>query len=218
MKNNRKILKIIGIVILVVAAVAIILAPNDMKLFVLIIGYLCLVVDGLMLKKATSTVMNQIKMLDQQKRYEDLIAYLDEVGPLGYQGFVVDSYRLYAQYYLGDFPAYRITAARMAKTRAWERPKFKDFQKKVKMNLACMDLVDQFYKDGKVTYHGDEFMIMEAVSAYEKGQIEKIQELLSNHPKLPKLKLFVLWMLLGNREEQLRIYPKGYVWQLLGEE
>lgn len=53
MKNNRKWLKILGIVILVIAAIGIILAPGNMKWVVLIVGYLCLVVDGLLLKKAT---------------------------------------------------------------------------------------------------------------------------------------------------------------------
>lgn len=218
MKNNRKWLKILGIVILFIAAIGIILAPGNMKWVVLIVGYLCLVVDGLLLKKATKQVMNHIKMLDQEKKYIELIAYLDEVAPLGYTGFVVDSYRLYANYWLGDFAAYRVTAGRMAATRAWGRPKFQDYRKKVEMNLACMDLVDTYYQNGTISYQGNEFMIMEAVGYYQKEQPEKIQELLNQNPKLPKLKKFVLYMLLGNKEEQLRIYPKGYITQLLGEE
>ena len=86
------------------------------------------------------------------------------------------------------------------------------------MNLACMDLVDTYYQNGTVSYQGNEFLIMEAVGYYQKEQPEKIQELLNQNPKLPKLKKFVLYMLLGNKEEQLRIYPKGYITQLLGEE
>ncbi len=187
-------------VVTVLVIACLILVPTPYKWMGALVGYLGLLVISLNYQKTNKACMSRIKELDANKKFKELVNYIHEIKPLGYKGFVVDSYLLFAYYELGDFKAYEITVSEMMKTKQWTRPKFNDFREKVKDNLACIQLLKHFADCNEVQYKGSNLMLMQAVKHYQDGNKEAIIALMNDYPKIPKLKKACMYVLSGKMD------------------
>ena len=200
MPTRKKIFILGGIVASVIAVVCLLFIPAPYKLIGSLVGYLGVLMASLNYQKTSKQIYARIKELDASHQYKEVVNYVSQVKPLGYGGFVIDSYLLYAYYELGDFKAYEETVLNMRGTRTWNRPKFADFRNKVMDNVACMALIKEMADHGTVNYAGKNLMMMQAVAHYKDGNKEAITQLMNDYPKLPKLKKACMYILSGNFE------------------
>ena len=209
---------IIGAVVFSIAiVVSLILVPAPFKMFVSLAMYLGLLFVSLSYQKTHKQCMATIKKLDQEHKYSEMIEYISQIKSVGYNGFVVDSYLLYAHYELGDFKAYEEVVLSIRNTRAWKRPKFEDFRNKVKDNLACISMLKNYADTGEVNYKGTNLMMMQAVSYYAQNNQEAIISMLSEYPKIPKLKKVCMNILGGNFEAVEGVYESEIAVSLINQ-
>ena len=196
---------------------SIFLIPAPYKWFCSLGGYLLLLLVSLSYQKTHKQCMATIKKLDQEHKYSEMIEYISQIKSVGYNGFVVDSYLLYAHYELGDFKAYEEVVLSIRNTRAWKRPKFEDFRNKVKDNLACISMLKNYADTGEVNYKGTNLMMMQAVSYYAQNNQEAIISMLSEYPKIPKLKKVCMNILGGNFEAVEGVYESEIAVSLINQ-
>ena len=209
---------IIGAVVFSIAIVgSLILVPAPFKMFTSLAMYLGLLFVSLSYQKTYKSCMARIKELDTSRQFEKQVEYINMIKPLGYKGFVVDSYLLYAYYELGDFKSYEQTVLSIQTTKAWKRPKFEDFRNKVKDNLACIALLKHMADTGKVDYKGNNLMMLQAVSHYKDGNKDEVASLLKEYPKVPKLKKACMYVLSGQFEMVETMYQHEIARNLLNE-
>lgn len=187
-----------AILVTAVIIISMFTVPSPYNWMMAMGGYVLLLLISLAYQKTHKQCMATIKELDGKHQYQQLIDYINEIKPLGYNGFVVDSYLLYAYYDLGDFKSYEETVLSIRQTRGWKRPKFEDFRSKVMDNLACIALLKHMADTGEVVYKGNHLMMMQAVEHYKQGNKEEIMALMNDYPKVPKLKKACMYVLSGN--------------------
>lgn len=180
-----------------------------------LVCYLLLLFCILNLSKASKACVAKIREYDSQRQYKELVKYAADIAPLGYKGFVIDSYVLYAHYELGDFKAYEETVLRMMKTKQWSRPKFENFTSKVEDNLACINLLKTWADTGEVKYKGDHLMMIQAVDYYHQNKPEEIVNLMKDYPKIPKLKKACLYALSNHLEGMENFYESDVATNIL---
>ena len=209
---------IIGAIFFSIAVVSsLIFVPAPYKMFVGLAMYLGLLFVSLSYQKTHKACMARIKELDHSRQFEKQVEYINAIKPLGYKGFVVDSYLLYAYYCLGDFKSYEETVLSIQQTKAWSRPKFEDFRNKVKDNLACIALLKHMADTGEVEYKGNNLMMLQAVSYYKDGNKEEVTNLLKEYPNIPMLKKVCMYVLSGQFEMVETMYKHEIARDLLKE-
>lgn len=207
----------LAIVVTILVVVCMIFVPTTYKWFGILAGYLVLLMISLAYQKTNKKCMAKIKELDETRQYSKLVDYINAIKPLGYNGFVVDSYLLYAHYELGDFKAYEETVLSIRKTRAWSRPKFNDFREKVVDNLACIRFLKDLADTGEVQYKGDNILMMQAITYYKQNDKEAIISLMNDYPKVPKLKKACLYVLSNHFEALEGFYESEIATNLINE-
>ncbi len=215
--KNRNNLKTLALAILICAIVLILILPTQLDIFILLAAYVLLMIVGFNLYQLNKQVMSKVKTLDGEGKFNEVIETLDFAKTIGYDGFVMDSYRIYANYMLGDFLSYRKVAFHMAKTRQWRRPKFSNIRKKIETNLSLIDLIES-YGQNHPFFSGQDVLFIQAVEAYKQNNKDEILQMINAYPKLSPLKQFCLWMLLDNEKEMRKIFPNGEVWKILNRE
>lgn len=199
------------------AVLVVFIGPAQYKVVILLGLYLILLLLGLAYYKSYHHALDEIKALDQDENYEQLLRYLDQVEQKGYGGFVYDSYRIYAQYVLGDFSDYRQSAKRMQKTRAWKRPKFQSFREKVKENLCCLDFLESWAKTGQINYQGNNVVMLQSIADYQSGQYQAVIDRLHHYQDESKLRTACLYAL-GHQFEALDgLYERAEAKTILAE-
>lgn len=173
------------------------IVPKPYQWIGLLVGYLCLLLVMLSYNKTLKTGLTKIKALDENRQFKQVIEYANQLDSLGYRGFVIDSYVLYAHYELGDFKSYEQTVLRISNGKQWSRPKFASFKAKVMDNLACINLLKHWADTGEVQYKGSNLMMMQAVDFYSQSKSQDIINLMNEYPQIPKLKKVCLYALSG---------------------
>lgn len=185
------------------------IVPIEKKILVLLGAYFILLLDGLGYYHYYKMVLQTIRMYDQEEQFAREIEYLDEVKKRGYQGFVYDSYRIYALYMLGHFDAYEKTAQRLASTKRWQSPKMKDFRDKIMDNLCCIAFLKGWAKDGQIHYEGSNVLMIQAIADYRLDNKAAIVSCLETYEDLPKLKKACLQALSGQFDKIDNLYQSG---------
>lgn len=191
--------------------VSILLVPATFKWFCLLGGYVGLLLIALAYNKSYKACISTIKSYDENQEFHKVIEYINQIALLGYQGFVINSYLLYAYYEIGDFKGYEETVLKIRNGKEWTRPKFKSFKDKVLDNLACINLLKVWADTGEVQYKGSNLMVMQAVEFYKQDNPQEIITLMNDYPNVPKLKKACMYALSGQWDALDNYYESDVV-------
>lgn len=204
MKEKRLFINI-AVVLLIISIAIILFIPGFMKIMLLIALYACILLLVQSYRKTVQNILNQLIDYDEHQQFQAELDYVEAVNQKGYQGFVYDSYALYAHYMLGNFNDYETLAQKMSTYREWQRPKHQKFKEQVEDNLACIDFLKQYATKGTASFKGRNVILIQAIAYYQNGQIDELKDLASEQD-LPKLKKACLYALLKDFDTLENLY------------
>lgn len=153
--------------------------------------------------------IEKCKVFEQHEHYQEELQLLKQMEAKGYLNFTLDSYRIYALYFLGNFYEYECAALRMSKDRAWKRPIHQNLKDKVVDNMCCIYFLRHYQATGEYQYAGRNIVILDALEAASMKRKDLIMKSLEDYPDLPLLKKAVLEVLLEDYDQAASLYPEG---------
>lgn len=197
-------------VILTIAMIGlVIVCPIEFKMMLIFSMPLMWLLFGGIYYFQIKYAIEKCKTYEQTNNYTAELQLLKKMEAKGYVNFVLDSYRIYALYFLGNFYDYETASIRMSKDRAWKRPIHQSLKDKVVDNICCIHLLRTYQKTGEFQYFGRNLVILDALEDKQNHNEERIQLRLKENPELPILKKAVLYILLRQYEQAAALYPEG---------